>query len=180
MSKNTITMSLSQKSVKNAIDELRKYQSKFKRKTEEFTRELALAGLPVVNVSMAEAQYTYDEKGIRSGSDTSHKAYVQVSSDGNRAEAKLIVQGKELLFIEFGAGVYYNGAAGTSPHEKGKEFGFLIGSYGKGNGQKKVWGYYDDNNKLVLTRGVQATMPVLKAEQKIIEDYKNVVKKVFG
>ena len=56
----------------------------------------------------------------------------------------------------------------------------MIGSYGKGNGQKKVWGYYDENNQLVLTRGVKATMPVLKAEQKIIEDYKNVVKKVFG
>ena len=61
----------------------------------------------------------------------------------------------------------------------GEEFGFLIGSYGKGNGQKKVWGYYDENNQLVLTRGVKATMPVLKAEQKIIEDYKNVVKRVF-
>ena len=50
----------------------------------------------------------------------------------------------------------------------------------KNKEQKKVWGYYDENNQLVLTRGVKATMPVLKAEQKIIEDYKNVVKKVFG
>lgn len=179
MATRPIIITLSQKSVENAIKRVQQYQLRFQRKLRKFVKELANVGIAVVDTNMAEAQYTFDGK-IRSGSDTSHNAYVELNSNGSTAEAKLIVQGKELLFIEFGAGVYYNGAAGASPHPKGEEFGFLIGSYGKGNGQKKVWGYYNENNQLVLTRGVKATMPVLKAEQKIIEDYKNVVKKVFG
>lgn len=179
MATRPIVITLSQKSVENAIKRVQQYQLRFQHKLRKFVKELANVGIAVVDTNMIEAQYTFDGK-IRSGSDTSHNAYVELNSNGSTAEAKLIVQGKELLFIEFGAGVYYNGTAGASPHPKGEEFGFLIGSYGKGNGQKKVWGYYDENSQLVLTRGVKATMPVLKAEQKIIEDYKNVVKKVFG
>lgn len=174
-----IEITLSKKSVENAIKQLQQYKTKFQKKLEQFVRELANAGIPVIDSNMSQAQYKYDEKGIRSGSDTSHSTYVELNSDKGTAEAKLIVQGKELLFIEFGAGVYYNKAAGSSPHKKGEEFGFLIGSYGKGNGKKKVWGYYDDNNNLILTHGVQATMPVLKAEQKIIEDYKRIARRVF-
>lgn len=55
---------------------------------------------------MAKASYTYDEKGVRSGSDTSHHSYVEMKSAGEYVEAKLIVEGKELMFIEFGAGVF--------------------------------------------------------------------------
>ena len=73
-----------------------------------------------------------------------------------------------------------HGEAGTSPHPKGQEFGFLIGSYGVGHGVQKVWGYYDETGALVMTHGVEATMPVLKAYQKIITDYISVAKKVFG
>lgn len=179
MPTDPIVITLSTKSVENAIKQVKQYQSRFQYKLRKFMKELASVGIVVVDRNMAEAQYTFDNK-IRSGSDTSHDAYVELNSNGSTAEAKLIVKGKELLFIEFGAGVYYNGATGASPHPKGEEFGFLIGSYGKGNGQKKVWGYYDENNQLVLTKGVKATMPVLKAERKIIEDYKTVAKKVFG
>lgn len=84
------------------------------------------------------------------------------------------------MFIEFGAGVYYNGSAGASPHPKGQEFGFLIGSYGAGHGQQKVWGYYDETGELVMTHGVEATMPLFKAEQKIIDEYVSVAKRVFS
>lgn len=43
-----------------------------------------------------------------------------------------------MLFIEFGAGIHYNGSAGSSPHPKGNEFGYTIGSYGKGLGKKII------------------------------------------
>ena len=176
-----IVITLSKKSVENAIKYLQKYKTEFQRKLERFVTELANAGITVIDSNMAEAQYKYDEKGIRSGSDTTHNTYVKLNTDKSTAEAKLIVSGKEILFIEFGAGVYYNDSGvGSSSHPKGEEFGFLIGSYGKGNGQKKVWGYYDDNNNLILTHGVQATMPVLKAEKRIIEDYIGIAKRVFG
>ena len=180
MSKKVIKCSLSQKSIQNAIQELRSYQSELSRKTEIFVKRLAEIGIPVIDENMAKANYTYDEKGIRSGSDTSHYTHVEIHTFGDYAQANLIVEGKSLFFIEFGAGVYYNGSVGTSPHPKGQEFGFLIGSYGAGHGQQKVWGYYDDSGQLVLTHGVEATMPLFHAHEEIIQKYVKVAKEVFG
>ena len=46
MAKKVISMSLSQKSIQNAINELRNYQSELKRKTELFVKKLAEVGIP--------------------------------------------------------------------------------------------------------------------------------------
>ena len=43
-----------------------------------------------------------------------------------------------------------------------------------------MWGYYDETGTLVMTHGVEATMPVLKAYEKIIADYVSVARRVFG
>lgn len=179
MGRHTIKMTLSQTSIQNAIKELRQYQNRLQEKTKEFVRELGNVGIPVVDKNMADANFTYGSNGIVSGSDTSHTAVVNVTNNGFVARADLVVSGKELMFIEFGAGVYYNGAAGSSPHPKGQEFGMVIGSYGLGNGQKTVWGYYDKDGELVLTHGTKATMPVYKAELEMIRKYVSVAKKVF-
>lgn len=180
MGKHIIEMSLSQKSIQETIQKLKQYQNYLQRKSKELVQELANVGIPVINENMANANFKYDSKGIESGSDTSHTTRVEISSNGIVTMANLIVSGKELMFIEFGAGVYYNGSAGSSPHPKGQEFGMVIGSYGLGNGQKKVWGYIDDSGELVLTHGTKATMPVYKADLEIIQRYKEVAKKVFG
>lgn len=178
--KNVIEMSLSQKSIQEAIKKLKQYQNYLQKKTKELVQELANVGIPVIDTNMANASFTYDSNGIESGSDTSHTTRVEISSDGVITTANLIVSGKELMFIEFGAGVYYNDSAGSSKHPKGEEFGMVIGSYGLGNGQKNVWGYIDDSGKLVLTHGTKATMPVYKAELEMEKKYKEVAKKVFG
>lgn len=182
MAKHTIKVSLSESSIQEAIRQLQQYKSWLVQKTEQFVRELAEIGIPVIDENMAKASYTYDEKNIRSGSDTSHYTHVELSSSvqAGVARATLVVEGKELLFIEFGAGVYYNGEAGASPHPKGQEFSFLIGSYGEGHGVQKMWGYYADSGELILTHGVEAQMPVYKAEMEIVQKYIEVARKVFG
>ena len=58
MAKKVISMSLSQKSIQNAINELRNYQSELKRKTELFVKKLAEVGSPVIDANMAKANYT--------------------------------------------------------------------------------------------------------------------------
>lgn len=180
MSKQTIALGLSVKSVEKAIRQLKSYKQWLRNKTTELVKALAEVGIPVIETNVAEAGYTFDSKGVRSGSNTEHYTYVRLNNFGSYAQANLVVEGEEILFIEFGAGVYYNGEAGTSPHPKGQEFNFLIGSYGAGHGVQKVWAYYDETGALVMTRGVEATMPVLKAYEKIITDYKSVVRRVFG
>ena len=180
MARHTINISLSEKSVNEAIRQLQQYKNWLIKKTSQLVKELAEVGIPVIDENMAKASYTYDEKGVRSGSDTSHHSYVKVKSVDEHSEATLVVEGKELMFIEFGAGVFYNGAAGSSPHDKGVVNGMVIGSYGEHHGVQKVWGYYDDDGNLVLTHGVEAQMPVLKAEEEIAKRYMEVARRVFS
>ena len=180
--RKVISCRLSESSVQNAIKQLRDYQQRLKDKIYEFTQALAEAGIPVVESNISDACYTYDEKGIRSGSNTSHNTYVKVNSYGTQAVSSLVVDGREILFIEFGAGVWHkeNGPAGSSPHPKGSEFGYVIGSYGQGHGVEKQWGYYNEAGDFILTHGVKATMPMYRAAMKMATDYVAIARRVFG
>lgn len=166
-----ISISLSQKSIQNAINEVRKYQRELIDKNELFVRRLAELGIPIIDQNIAAAQ---------GDSDKSHNTYIKINSFGSYSEAKLVVEGSDLLFIEFGAGAYYNGSAGTSPHPKGEEFGYTIGSYGKGQGSKDFWFYYADTGESVMSHGTEATMPVFRASQEIIQNIRRIAREVFG
>lgn len=176
----TIKVDFSYEGLGKLIDELKAYKDGLNDKTEELARRLAEVGIPVVNQNMSAAGYTYDEKGVESGSDTSHNTYVTMHSFGNYSEAILTVEGKDILFIEFGSGVHYNGAAGSSPHPKGGEFGYTIGSYGKGYGKKDTWAYEAESGEKVLTHGTQATMPMYKASNEIARNVVKIAQEVFG
>lgn len=180
MAKKTLKADLSVSSIRNLQKELEKYRDSLTYKCELLVKRLAEAGISVIDENMAKAAFTVDEKGIQSGADPQHYTQVKINTFGNYARADLIVEGTELLFIEFGAGVYYNGAAGSSPHPKGEEFGYVIGSYGKGHGVQKVWGYYADSGELILTHGVEATMPVYKASLEIADNVVKIAKQIFG
>lgn len=180
MPTKTISGDLSVKGIRSLIKKLTKYKDNLESKTQRFVQRLADEGIPAIEQNIVEAGFTYDEKGVMSGSNTAHSTYVQIQSLGSTVTADLIIEGDEILFIEFGAGVYYNGEAGASPHPKGEEFAFTIGSYGKGNGVKKIWGYYDDAGELILTHGTKATMPVYKASREIIDKYVAIAREVFG
>lgn len=171
---------LSVKSLQALKKQLLDYKAELNRKCDRFVRELAEVGIPVIESKVAEAGFTYDDKGIQSGSDTEHNTYVKVDSLIGMSKATLVLEGSEILFIEFGAGVSYNGSVGSSPHQKGAENGFLIGTYGMGHGSQKVWGYYADTGELVLTHGTKATMPMYEASLKIREEVVRIARDVFG
>lgn len=166
-----INISLSQKSIQNAINEVRKYQRELIDKNELFVRRLAELGIAVIDQNIAAAQ---------GDSDKNHNTYIKINSFGSYSEATLVVEGKDLLFIEFGSGAHYNGSAGTSPHPKGEEFGYTIGSYGKGQGSKDFWFYYADTGEAVMSHGTESTMPVYKASVEIIQNIRSIAKEVFG
>ena len=83
------------------------------------------------------------------------------------------------LAVEFGAGVYHNGSPGSSPHPHGAELGMTIGGFGKGNGKKEVWGFYE-NGELKLSRGTPARMPMALAITTVCNDIQSIAKEVFG
>lgn len=181
MAKYVFKGSLSTEGIENIKKQLLKYQQNIlPRKIREVVTRLAEIGIPVIEQHMSEASYTYDEKGIQSGSNTEHRTYVDVKSYQDYAIASLVLQGKEILFIEFGSGVSYNTEAGQTPHPMGEKFGYLIGTYGKGNGAKQIWGYYADTGELVLTRGTKATMPMHNADMEIVSQVEKIVREVFS
>ena len=104
-----ISVDLSVKGIEKLKRYLLDYKNDLKRKLDVFVRELAEVGIPVIETNMADASYSYDGDNIQSGSDTSHYTYVKLISFGDIANAKLIVEGREVFFIEFGAGVYHKG-----------------------------------------------------------------------
>lgn len=166
-----ISISLSQKSIQNAIKEIEVYKRQLIERNELFVRRLAELGIPIIDQNIAAAQ---------GASDKSHNTYIKINSFGSYSEARLVVEGKDLLFIEFGSGVHYNGSAGTSPHPKGEEFGYTIGSYGKGQGSKDFWFYYADTGEAVMSHGTESTMPVYRASQEIIRNIRRIAREVFG
>lgn len=108
--------------------------------------------------------------------DTVSDVDVTFSDDGT--VTTVLATGKDVIFIEFGAGVYFNGSVGSSPHPKGHEFGFTIGSYGKGKGSRETWAYYTDG-KVQWTHGTKATMPVFKACEIIKLELPKIIKEVL-
>lgn len=181
MGKRVLKAELSVKSIENLKKELLNYKNdELPNLLVKFTEELLKIGIQVVDERMNNASYKFDKDNIMSGADPSHNTFVRISKFGSNVKATLVVTGRELLFIEFGAGVSFNTEKGSSPHEKGEEFGFTIGSYGKGYGSRKVWGYYNDNGDLVLTRGVKAEMPMYYADIAMIQSVVEVARRVFN
>ena len=172
MARKTIKIDLFDgKSLDNAIKQIQEYKRTLNDKCEMFVRRLAEVGIPIIDQNIASAA---------GDSDKGHNTYIKINSFGSYSQAQLIVEGKDLLFIEFGAGVHYNGNLGGSPHPKGKEMGYTIGSYGKGQGKNDFWFYYADSGEAVMSHGTHATMPVYKAGVEIRRQMLKIAREVFG
>lgn len=166
-----VNITLSKKGIQSAIKQIENYRDNLVKKNEEFVKMLGEVGIPVIHENIAAAA---------GDSDKTHDAYIKINSFGDYSQATLIVSGKDLLFIEFGAGVHYNGAVGSNPNPMGASKGYTIGSYGKGNGSKDSWYYYADTGELVRSQGTQATMPVYKAGVEMRQKMLKIAKEVFS
>jgi hypothetical protein len=106
-------------------------------------------------------------------------ADVDVSVEVRDNISVVIAHCEDAIWVEFGAGVYHNGSAGSSPHPKGAELGFAIGGYGKGMGNRTIWGYYEDG-ELRLTHGTPSTMPMYNAVKTVSDGIVEIAREVFG
>lgn len=168
-----ISMSLSRRSIRNAINKLKKEKDELQRKTSIFVQRLAEVGIKVIEATGPGA-------GDSDFSDL--QTYVEVSTNNSTVTAKLYLKGKDVTFIEFGAGVFYNGNPGGSPNPQGTKVNppMTIGSFGKGHGLEDSWWYKDDSGQWHESHGTQATMPMYRAEQEIIKKFQDVAQEVFG
>lgn len=165
MRKTVIRVGLSSQDIDRAIKELNRYKQDFLKREKRLLEGLAEIGLKEASVRFTTAMYDgTNDVSVRL--DTTNKGYA------------IVAEGKAVAFIEFGAGVYHNG---SEPYPNPRPSGIVgIGEYGKGKGKQKAWGYMDENNELVITRGNPAAMPMWYASEEIKSSVLKVVKEVFG
>lgn len=171
--KTVVSLNLSEAGIDKAIEDLQQYKQELLKKSELLQKRVAEYIQKVAqnwfNGAVVDDILTGDTK----------IADVKVTIDERGDATVVVASGEDAVWVEFGAGVYYNGGAGSSPHPRGSELGMLIGEYGAGKGKRKVWGYYD-GDELVLTHGTPATMPMEKAFLSAYIDLYTIAKEVFG
>jgi hypothetical protein len=169
-----ISFSLSE--IDRAIKELNEYKAWVQAKSKELAKRVGEA-------IAKEAQAGFDASVVDVRLDGSARragVHVSVKNDGNLT--LVIASGDDVAFVEFGAGVKMNTPVGSSPHPKGAELGYTIGSYGKGMGAREIWGYYAEgaDKGLVLTRGTESTKPLYNALVKVAPQVGKIAKEVFS
>lgn len=167
-----ISCTLSVEGIEHAIRELEEYQRTLSDKVEKLQNLVAERIADMSDQGFRNAIVDDLLNGGVRYADVSVEVSVQ---DGTTL---VIASGMDAIFVEFGAGVYHNGSVGSSPHPEGANLGFTIGSYGKGNGAKKVWGYYNEGT-LVLTHGTPASMPMYHAVQNVCDEIGRIAEEVF-
>ena len=166
-------MKLGVSSINQAVKELEAHKAWLRKKCNELRQRIAEE--LSVETQRGFASAVVDDL-LKGGG---HPPEVSVSVENRENVTVVIATGEDAIWCEFGSGVYHNTPVGTSPHPKGKELDFTIGSYGLGRGARKVWGFYQDG-ELKLTHGTQAQMPMYKAVQTVCERVEQIAKDVFS
>lgn len=177
MSKKVLSFGLSEKEINRAIKELAKYKQEIIRKTELLREKVAERLADEARSGFSGA--IVDERILKGGSTSPQYAQVDVSVDNRGSVTVVVASGEDAVWVEFGAGVYFNGSPGSSPHPHGVELGMTIGGFGKGNGKKETWGFYEDG-ELMLSHGTPARMPMTRAVTTVCNDIQEIAKEVFG
>lgn len=160
-----IKMSLSTKSIGQALNELKAYRNSIESREKELLEELANIGVREASVRFTTAMYD----GVNDSEVT-----LETIENGYR----IVAEGKAVAFIEFGAGVYHNP---TEPYPNPRPDGIVgIGEYGKGYGKRQAWGFKDESGELVITHGNPAAMPMWYASEEMRNSILKIARGVFG
>ena len=164
MNKRTLEIDLNEQDIEGAIRWLEAYKQDFLRKEKQLLDGLAEIGIKEASVRFTTAMY-----------DGTNDVSVRLDTINNGYA--IVAEGNAVAFIEFGAGVYHNT---SEPYPNPRPQGIVgIGEYGKGKGKRKAWGYKNENDEVVITRGNPAAMPMWYASEEIKNSIAKVVKEVF-
>lgn len=155
----TIRVKLTEGSIDDAIDELKLYRQELKSNLRTFVEKLIQDGVQVAKVWVASGQ----------GDSKSASVRYLINPCGDIVKAEIFLEGKDALFIEFGAGIYYNNG---NNHPKAAEFGYGIGTYPSDHPPNRAinpgyWWYGNKQTGRHLSLGTEATMPIYHAAETI-------------
>lgn len=173
MGKTVIQCRLDETGIDEAIRRLEAFKKDFQKKVETYRKRIADEIAKSASLKFGSATMEHTVKGA------TRKPQVDVFVDERGSVSVVVANGEDAVWCEFGAGVYYNGSAGSSPNPYAKDLGFTIGSYGKGYGKRQAWGYYDDGGELIITRGTPASMPMYNSAKEVAQMAISIAKEVF-
>ena len=160
-----LRMSLSSKSIGQALKELKRYRDSLEDRKQQLLKELAEIGVREASVRFTTAMYD----GVNDS---------EVTLETIENGYCIVASGEAVAFIEFGAGVYHNP---TEPYPNPRPDGIVgIGEYGKGYGKRQAWGFHDDSGELVITHGNPAAMPMWYASEEMRDSILTISRRVFG
>lgn len=156
--------------VESIIKNITNIQKTLPEQMENFLRNLMNAGIPIIDLNYVKS---------RGGNDYTmqHSSWVEVVNNGDRIVAKLIVEGEDLAFVEFGAGIFFH----TTGHPLENEFGMGVGTYpNQTHAYDNFWWYKGEDGKSHFSKGIGAQMPVFKAGEEIANKFEEVARETFG
>lgn len=172
----TINVQLSEAGIQQAIKEIDEWNKQFQERVREFAKRLADEGCHITQMKIfANVSSEYKPDTV--------KVYADASPDGNLTyKVSYYMEGREAIFIEFGAGVYYNGPLGSSRHPKAGDMNgdVTIGSWsfgpnGKGLAGNDGW-FYGGR----YTHGTPTFMPMYSGAQELAQKIQTIAKEVFN
>lgn len=168
---HNIRVKLSEKSIRELSKKIASYSDEIHTKNRLFVERLATIGIPVIDAKI---------RASRGDSEHGNSTHIEIHEESDqRITATLVVENKDILFIEFGAGIRYNNS--KAKNEKAAELGYGVGSY---PGQKHAFSehgwYYQDHGVKYHSYGTEATMPMQSAVTEIISQIREIAKEVFA
>ena len=175
-----IDVSLTEKSIQDAIDKLERYKDRLQDKCIAFVGELASNGIAVARANTGNfghyITFSYEIKDTTDGCTAIVLATEtgQIQSTWQTADGLKTVDVSPLLMAEYGSGwkakPHFNdtrGGQGTFP--------------GQTHAYEDMWWYWDEKTQeWKPTHGVKATMPMYSADMEIIQNVAKAAKEVFG
>lgn len=161
--------------IDKCIKYLKDYSLSLDDKCLQFAHILAELGIKVLNAELRNISSFYK------GEDISTSGEVLLTDNGWSAVIKM--GGSQAIFIEFGAGVTFNGGKGSSKHPLGKKNGFTIGSYNPGSPNAtnpQGWWYKNKWGESQHTYGTPTFAPLYTSSLELLATIQNVAKEVFN
>lgn len=142
------------------------------KKLDEVTKRLAEIGFKVAQSEFLAAT-NLDNAGVSVKLVKIPNGY-QIQADG-----------EAVCYLEFGAGVYYNGSFGNYGGERPAGIDGIgehdtINDSGVSKGTQKTWAYYDNAGNLIKTHGTYAYQPMFHSLREMERQAEAVIKEVFS
>lgn len=175
-----ISFNLSQKSIQNAIKEIRAYQNDLNRKCEELCRRLAAEGIVIAKSHIGSSGFG---KYVHLGSEISPQQsgckailYMQdttkIRSEWQTLDGVRSADISPILMLEFGSGLKAENPAGIS--------GAGTGTFPGGkHGNEPGWYYMDLDGNWHYSTGVSPKMPMYNTGKELAERVVTIAREVF-